>query len=164
MSLLEICQWIENTPSSIALRESIWVFPILETTHVIGLAFSVGTIFWFDLRLLGVGLRRYTVSETFSCVQPWMFGGFAMMMITGAILFWAHAVQAYESGYFRVKLVLLIMAGANIAAFHSSIDRHRVDWDDVPVPPLRARVAGAASLVLWFGIVAVGRLMAYTLQ
>jgi hypothetical protein len=164
MSLLEICQWIEATPSSIALRESIWVFPILETTHVIGLAFSVGTIFWFDLRLLGVGLRRYSVSETFDYLQPWMFGGFALMTITGAILFWAHAVQAYGSGYFRVKLVLLVLAGANIVTFHSTIDRHRVDWDDLSVPPLRARFAGAASLVLWFGIVAVGRLMAYTLQ
>ena len=161
--LLEICQWIENTPSSIALRESIWVFPILETTHVIGLAFSVGTVFWFDLRLLGLGLRRYSVSETFEYVKPWMFGGFALMMITGAVLFWAHAVDAYESGYFRVKLVLLVLAGANIVAFHSTMDRHRVAWDEQPFPPRRARFAGAASLVLWFGIVAVGRLMAYTL-
>ena len=163
MSLLEICHWIENTPSSIALRESIWVFPILETTHVIGLAFSVGTIFWFDVRLLGVGLRRYSVSETFDYVKPWMFGGFALMMITGVVLFWAHAVDAYESGYFRVKLALLVLAGANIVAFHSTIDRHRVSWDDLPVPPPRARFAGAVSLILWFGIVAVGRLMAYSL-
>ena len=163
MSLLEICQWIESTPSSIALRESIWVFPILETTHVLGLAFSVGTVCWFDLRLTGVALRRYSVSEAFDYVRPWMLAGFAVMMITGAILFWTHAVQAYGSGYFRVKLVLLVLAGANIAAFHTTVDRHRVDWDHLPVPPLRARVAGAASLVLWFGIVTVGRLMAYTL-
>jgi hypothetical protein len=163
MSLLEICQWIENTPSSVALRESIWMFPIFETTHVLGLAFSVGTIFWFDLRLIGAGLRRYSVSETFGYVRPWMFGGFALMMITGAILFWAHAVQAYGSGYFRVKLILLILAGANIAAFHLTIDKHRAAWDDLPIPPPRVRLAGAASLVLWFGIVAVGRLMAYTL-
>jgi uncharacterized protein DUF6644 len=163
MSLLEICQWIEQTPSSVALRESIWVFPILETTHVLGLAFSVGTIFWFDLRLLGAGLRRYSVSETFGYVRPWMFGGFALMMITGVVLLWAHAVQAYGSGYFRVKLILLVLAGANIAGFHLTIDRRRHEWDDLPVPPLRVRLAGAASLVLWFGIVAVGRLMAYTL-
>jgi hypothetical protein len=163
MSLLEICQWIENTPSSSALRESIWMFPILETTHVLGLAFSVGSIFWFDLRLLGAGLRRYSVSETFGYVWPWMLGGFALMMITGAILFWTHAVQAYSSGYFRAKLILLFLAGANIAAFHLTIDRGRAAWDDLPIPPLRVRLAGAASLVLWFGIVAVGRLMAYTL-
>jgi hypothetical protein len=163
MSLLEICQWIENTPSSVALRESIWMFPIFETTHVLGIAFSVGTIFWFDLRLLGAAMRRYSVSETFSYVRPWMFAGFVLMMMTGAVLFWAHAVQAYGSGYFRVKLVLLVLAAANIAAFHRTIDRRRAEWDDLPVPPLRVRFAGAASLVLWFGIVAVGRLMAYTL-
>ena len=140
------------------VRRLLLLVPIL-----LGLSLLVGTIFLFDLRLLGVGLRRYSVSETFDYVRPWMFGGFALMMVTGASLVWAHAVQAYGSGYFRVKLMLLVLAGANIAAFHSTIDRQRVDWDHLPVPPLRARVAGAASLVLWFGIVAVGRLMAYTL-
>jgi hypothetical protein len=163
MSLLEICQWIESTPSSTALRESLIVFPILETTHVLGLAFSVGTIFWFDLRLWGVGLRRYGISEMFGYVRPWMLAGFALMMITGAALFWSHAVQAYNSWYFLAKLILLIVAGANTALFHLTIDRHRAEWDHLPIPPLQARIAGAVSLLLWFVIVAVGRLMAYTL-
>ena len=162
MSLLEICQWIESTPSSTALRESLWVFPIIETTHVLGLAFSVGTIFWFDLRLLGAGMSRYTISETFGYVRPWMFAGFAVMMLTGVVLFWTHAVQAYGSGYFRVKLLLLLLAGANTVAFHLTIDRRRAEWDHLPVPPLQARIAGATSLVLWFGVVVVGRLMAYS--
>ena len=163
MSLLEICQWIESTPAASRSANPSGCFRSWKRRTCSGLAFSVGTVFWFDLRLLGVGLRRYSVSETFDYVRPWMLGGFALMMITGAILFWAHAVQAYGSGYFRVKLVLLVLAGANIAAFHTTIDRHRLDWDHLPIPPLRARFAGAASLVLWFGIVAVGRLMAYTL-
>jgi hypothetical protein len=128
---------------------------------VLGLAFSVGTVLWFDLRLVGLAMRRYRVSETFAYVQPWMIGGFVLMMMTGTMLLWAHPVQAYGSGYFRVKLVLLFLAAANISMFHLTVDRRRAAWDDLRVPPLRVRLAGAASLVLWFGIVAVGRLMAY---
>ncbi len=163
MSLFEICQWIENTPSSTALRESIWMFPIMESSHVLGLAFSVGTVVWFDLRLLGVAMRRYSVSETFAIVRPWMFTGFAIMMITGVFLFWSHALKCYGSNYFRIKLVLLVLAAVNIIVFHSTIDRRRAEWDNAPIPPLRARLAGFTSVLLWLAIVAAGRLMAYTL-
>jgi hypothetical protein len=150
MTLFEVCQWIENSPSSNALRESVWVFPIIESSHVLGLAFSVGTAVWFDLRLAGLSMRRYSVSETFGYVKTWMFGGFALMMITGVFLF-------------HIKLILLLLAGMNIVIFHWTIDRRRTDWDKAPIPPPQARFAGFASLVLWMSIVAVGRLMAYTL-
>lgn len=163
MSLFEVCQWIENTPSSTALRESIWMFPIIESSHVIGLAFSVGTVIWFDLRLLGASMRRYTVSETFDYVKAWMFGGFALMMVSGVFLFWSHALKCYGSTYFQIKLVLLALAGINILVFHSTIDRRRAEWDKAPIPPLQARLAGFMSLLLWMSVVAVGRLMAYTL-
>ena len=163
MTLFEVCQWIENSPSSNALRESVWVFPIIESSHVLGLAFSVGTAVWFDLRLAGLSMRRYSVSETFGYVKTWMFGGFALMMITGVFLFWSHALQCYGSTFFRIKLILLLLACINIVIFHWTIDRQRTDWDKAPIPPPQARFAGFASLVLWMSIVAVGRLMAYTL-
>jgi hypothetical protein len=163
MSLFEICQMIENSQSSTALRESVWMFPICESSHVLGLAFSVGTVLWFDLRLMGASMRRYSISETFDYVKPWMFTGFGLMMISGALLFWSHALQCYASGYFRIKLVLLILAGINVLVFHSTIDRRRAEWDKAPIPPMQARLTGLASVVLWLAIVAVGRLMAYTL-
>jgi hypothetical protein len=163
MPAIEIFQWIENTTSSTALRESIWVFPVVETLHVLGLAFSVGTVMWLDLRLMGVSMRNYTVTETFQFVKPWMVAGFALMMVTGVLLFWAHALRCYESVYFRIKIVLLVLAGLNLAVFHRAIDRRRAVWDAWPEPPIQARLAGLASLLLWLGIVAAGRLMAYTL-
>jgi uncharacterized protein DUF6644 len=163
MSLLDICTWIENTPSSTALRESIWMFPIVEGSHVLGLGLSVGTIVWFDLRLMGAAMKRYSVSQTFSFVKPWMFTGFAVMMVTGVLLFWSHALKCYNSNFFRLKLVLLLLAGINIVVFHSTIDRRRMEWDKSPLPPFQARLAGFSSLLLWLAIVAAGRLMAYTL-
>ena len=89
--------------------------------------------------------------------------GFTMMFMTGAMLFAAHAVDAYKSTYFRVKVGLLILGALNVAIFHSTIDQSRGQWDTAETPPLRARVAGALSLILWFGIIAAGRIMAYNL-
>src|SRR5436305_2085888 len=69
MSILEICDWIQNTPSSTAIRESLWVFPIIEGSHVLALGLSVGTVLWFDLRLMGLAMRQHTVSEAFDYAQ-----------------------------------------------------------------------------------------------
>jgi uncharacterized BrkB/YihY/UPF0761 family membrane protein len=70
-------------------------------------------------------------------------------MSTGAFLFWSHALKCYQSNFFRLKLILLVLAGINIIVFHSTIDRRRVEWDKSPVPPLQARLAGFSSLLLW---------------
>ncbi len=163
MSLLEICRFIYDTPSSTALRESLYVFPIVEGIHVLALSMSVGLVMWFDLRLAGMILRHQRVSTVFGLIRPWMLGGFGIMFITGGMLFWAHAVRCYESPFFRAKLVLLFMAGINVAVYHLTIDRRQSEWDKSPIPPLQARIAGVMSLILWAAVIMVGRTMAYFL-
>ena len=128
-----------------------------------GLAFSVGAVLWFDLRLLGLTMRGDSVSDVFRQVQPWMFLGFFVMFVTGALLFAARASDAYLSSYFRVKLGLLMLGAVNIVLFHTTIDRRRNEWDSAVQPPARARLAGGVSLVLWFAVIAAGRIMAYNL-
>jgi hypothetical protein len=161
MSLLEICRLLEQTTISTVVRES--AFPYVEGAHVLGLSVSVGTVMWFDLRLLGVAMRTRPVPEVFQDLKRWMFAGFAIMFFTGALLFAAHATKAYASGYFRAKLSLLILAGVNAAVYHLAIGRGQSEWAKTPVPPLAARAAGLVSLLLWFAVVAVGRLFAYYL-
>jgi hypothetical protein len=163
VSLYEICQWLQDSYYATTIRESVWVFPIVESSHVLALGLAIGTVLWFDLRLLGVGMRRHSVSETFDYIKPWMLTGFAIMMISGIILFYSHALRCYESTFFRIKVVLLFLAGGNILVYHTTVDRYRHEWDKAPIPPLQARVAGLVSIVMWTSIVVVGRLMAYTL-
>jgi hypothetical protein len=162
MSVLEICEWIQNTPSSTAIRESLWVFPIIEGSHVLALGLSVGTVLWFDLRLMGVAMRHHTVSEAFEHVRKWMLLGFTIMFVTGGLLFWSLAERCYVSGYFLLKLILLALAGINVAVYHFTIDRTRDQWGKAPMPPMAARLAGFISIVLWAGVIAAGRIMAYT--
>jgi hypothetical protein len=162
MSLLQWCQWLQNSSLGTSIRESGYTYPLIEGTHVLGLALSVGTIMWFDLRLIGWRMRRDTVSSVFDQVRPWMMTGFAIMFVSGALLFSARAEDAYNSTYFRIKAGLLVLGALNILIFHTTIDRDRGQWD-TGRPPLRARLAGLVSLVLWFGIIAAGRIMAYNL-
>ncbi len=163
MSLLTLCQFIENSAFGTGLRESAYAFPITETIHVLALSLAVGTIIWFDLRLVGIAFRQTPVSTVFHQIRPWMAIGFATMFVTGGLLFSAHAAQLYASIYFRIKVGLLLLAGVNVATFHLTIDRRRTDWDTQRIPPTQARVAGALSLALWVGIIAAGRFTAYTI-
>jgi len=162
VSLLELCQWIQDTQIGTGIRESIYVFPIIEGTHVLGLALSIGTVMWLDLRLLGIAMRRQSVSEVFGQLKPWMRIGFAVMFTTGGLLFWANAARCYPSTYFRIKIVLLLLSGVNVLVYHRTIDRRRSEWENGPIP-LQARLAGLLSLILWTGVIAAGRIMAYTL-
>jgi hypothetical protein len=163
LNLLEWCQWLEDTSWATAIRESGYLCPFIEGSHVMALAISVGAVLWFDLRLLGWTMRDDRVSDVFQQVRPWMLFGFAVMFVTGVLLFAARATDAYASLYFRLKLALLMLGGVNIVLFHTTIDRQREEWDAAGRPPARARLAGGVSLALWFGIIAVGRIMAYNL-
>jgi hypothetical protein len=161
MSIQAIFEYIDATQSSTALRESYYLFPVIEGTHVISLALSVGLVIWFDMRLAGWVLRDQPVSAVFRPIRPFMLTGFGIAMVTGGLLFWSLALRCYGSPFFWAKMAMLILAGTNIAVYHLTIDRRQSEWDTAPTPPLRARMAGIISLTLWIGIIAAGRLMAY---
>ena len=161
--LFEWCRWLENTEWATALSASGYAYPLVEGSHVMALALSVGAVVWFDLRLLGWTMRDDRVSDVFVQVRPWMFAGFAVMFVTGVLLFATRATDAFQSPFFRLKISLLVLGGLNVAVFHATVDRSRHQWDADRRPPLRARLAGGVSLALWFSIIAAGRIMAYNL-
>jgi hypothetical protein len=159
--ILSICQWLEKTPVAAVMRDSLWTFDITETIHTLGIILVAGTIMLVDLRLLGLGLRREPVSQVVSRIVPWTLSGFALMFLTGGWLFSAEASKLYRSPAFRIKMVLLSLAGLNALIFHLTIYRRAAEWDDTAVAPLRARLAGLVSLLLWIAIIAAGRSIAY---
>ena len=161
MTPVEMFKALEDTRIGEIVRES--AFPYLEGAHVLGLALSVGTVVWFDLRLIGVTMRSRSVTEVFQNLKGWMIAGFCLMFLTGALLFTAHAAKVYSNGYFRAKIALIVLAGVNTAIYHLTVDRRRAEWNDAAVPPLAARAAGLVSLVLWFSVIAAGRIFAYNL-
>ncbi len=161
MSLLPFCQWLADTPGSIALHESLFMYPLVESAHVLTLCLFLGMAIMFDLRLLGLTLIRVPITEMKKRLGPWMVAGFMVMVVTGVALFYAIPVRSYQSVFFRIKVVALALAGLNAWVFHTTIDRRVAEWDLAPKPPRAARRAGATSLVLWAIIVVAGRMIAY---
>ena len=161
MSPLGFCEWLANTPWSIAIHESRWAYSIIESVHVLSLCLFLGMAVMLDLRLLGVTMRRAAVSEVVRQLLPWTAAGFVLMVISGMLLFSAIPVRTFQNIFFRVKMVLLISAGLNVWVFHSTVYRKVAEWDLRPVPPRRARVAAGLSLAVWAGIVIAGRMIAY---
>jgi hypothetical protein len=156
-----MCQWIYSTRFSSSIRESVWVFPIIESIHVLSITVLVGTIAVFDLRILGVLMKREPVSVIARQVLPWTWAGFAVMFVSGLLLFIAEAGTNYYNLAFRIKLALLFLVGLNPLIFHTSVFRNVGDWELTEVVPLRARAAAVCSLVFWAGIIVAGRMIAY---
>jgi hypothetical protein len=157
MSLFEVCQWIQDTQVGTAIRESILVYPIILAVHVLALTVSVGTLMWFDLRLLGIKMRSQRVSEVYRGLMPTMLCGFLVMFATGGLLFWALAGKLYGNVYFRIKLCALLCAALNALVYHLTTERTIADWDAAPLPPLRARAAGLISMICWIVVIGAGR-------
>jgi hypothetical protein len=160
--LLQQCIALANSPVGTYIRESIWEFPVIEGIHVLSIAMSVGMIMWFDLRLMGLNMRNRRVSEVFRGVYWWMVGGFTAAIISGLLLFWAEADRAFPNIFARLKFIGLLFAGLNILYFHKRTQSNQSEWDDRPIPPLKARLAGFLSITWWVVVIAAGRLMAYT--
>lgn len=161
MSLLSFVQWLDQTPWSIALHESTWAYPIIESVHVLTLCLFVGMAIILDVRLLGLSFKRIAVSEVAEKLLPWTAAGFVVMVITGVLLFYGIPLRTYHNIFFRVKVAALILAGINVWIFHSGIFVTVKDWDRHAVPPLRAKLAGGISLFLWSVVVICGRFIAY---
>jgi Family of unknown function (DUF6644) len=160
MSLAEWCQWLEQTPTSTAIAESIWLFPLIEGSHILTLPLSVGMIMIFDLRLLGltlVGSRGATVMHD---MLRWSKFGFAVMFVTGGLLFMCHAGRAYENPFFRAKMIFLVMLGINAAVYQVVFYPKMPQWDAGRTPS-GAKFCALLSLIVWIGVIVCGRTMAY---
>jgi hypothetical protein len=159
--LLSLLQKLAETEWSVALHESLWVWPLVESTHVLTLALFAGTAMLFDLRLTGRALGSMPAATVYTRLLPWTRAGFVIMVATGLLLFYATPVRNYQNVFFRAKLILMALAGLNVWLFHRGIYRRIHEWGDAVRPPRAARLAGYASLVLWAGVIISGRLIAY---
>jgi hypothetical protein len=161
VSLLHVVEWLGHTTWSVELHESRYVFLLVLMIHVLTISVFVGTVVMIDLRLLGKAMTRVPVSQVVAPLMPWSELGFAVMVITGTLLFYAAPVARYENVFFRFKMAALALAVLNVWLFRRTVYPTVGDWDLDPVPPRRVRMMGAVSLALLAIIVTSGRMMAY---
>lgn len=152
---------MQDWPIVQSIGQSAYAFPLIDAAHILFQAFVVGAIAALDLRLLGVAFTGQRVSELTQRILPWTWAAFAGATVTGVVLFVLNVVRFVDNRAFAIKMVLMLLVGANMLAFHKGIYRTVGAWDMQSPPPVRARLAGALSLLLWIGVVFFGRYLWY---
>jgi len=161
MTLGEIAQTIQDIPFFTAIRESGMSYPIILSTHLTCIAVFGGLILMSDLRLLGVALTNVPVSEIIRRTRIWKWIGFCIMVTCGILLGGAKFFNYYDNPYFDVKMTLLIMVAVHAIVFRRSVYGNPEKLDGLKTMPREAKMAGLFSMVIWVGILSMGRWIAY---
>jgi hypothetical protein len=162
MDIAAILKWLEGTGLATRIRDSLFLFPFIESAHVIALALVFGTILVMDLRLLGIASSERPFNKVAADILKWTWVAFAMTGLTGALMFITNADVYFHNTYFRVKMLLLALSGVNMFAFELTARRSADQWNEAKRAPLSGRVVATLSLVLWIGIIFTGRLIGFT--
>jgi hypothetical protein len=162
--LQEFIAYFEDSGLADNIRENDLLFPLIESVHVLAISLVVGSIFVVDLRLLGLASIRRPVGRVIDGILPLTWSAFAVAVASGSLLFISNATKYLANGYFVAKLFLILAAGLNAVVFHFVSAKDLPKWENEPAPPLRARLAGGLSILLWVAVVACGRWIGFTMQ
>jgi hypothetical protein len=141
------------------IRDSLWIYPVANLVHLLGLVMLVGPIAALDLRLLGVGRHNITVPATSRFLTPFAVCGTLLLLPSGTMLFAADAASLAGSRLMQIKITLVILALANAVLFRLLWSRQLGSWDTAP--PTFGRLQAAASIGLWLSVGYCGRMIAY---
>ena len=154
---MEFLTSIEESAFAVAISESEFIFPVIETVHVLALALVFGSIAMLDLRMLGVSQRDKGVKELAEEMLPWTWGAFVIAAMSGLLMYVSGAAHYAENGPFLVKLGLLALAGVNMAYFHLTAYCTVDEWNHMLPTPSGAKIAGGLSLFIWTAVIFAGR-------
>ncbi len=161
LPLQSLFEWVDNLDSSWELRGSQYLWSWIVVTHVVSVTMFAGLIVMMDLRLLGVGNMRAPFSQVQRRLFPWQMVGLVLSVSSGLILLYAQPMQYYANIFFWMKMVMMVVAGANALVFHYLTYETVAAWDTSGTPPFGAKLAGVVSIVLWAGVIVSGRLIPY---
>lgn len=164
MSIPTLLAWLEASPWAVAIKTSGYLFPLIESMHVIGLTMVFGTIAIVDLRLLGFASARRPFRKIASDVLKWTWAAFALSAVTGLLMFITNANAYYHNTFFRVKMLLLALSALNMLVFELTTAKSVQAWENDLLPPLPGRAAAACSLLLWTGVIFCGRWIGFTIS
>ena len=162
MDIAGILSSLQSSALATRIRESLLLFPMLESFHVIGLTMVFGTIAIIDLRLLGLASTHRPFTRIANEILKWTWAAFGLTVITGALMFTTNAGVYFHNFYFRSKMLLLLLAGINMLVFELTAGRSVEQWDKDRSAPLSGKTMAALSIVLWISIIFLGRWIGFT--
>lgn len=155
--MLDFFAALQYSPLLVEMRSSPWLFPMIASVHLLGLAMLGGAVLIVDLRLLGFGLTRRRVAEIGHDAEPWLFASLLILVPTGLLLFMCFATKYYYLTAFWVKVACLLLA----LMFTFSVRRRVVMADDGNANTLRDKLIASTSLSLWATVALAGRLIGF---
>jgi hypothetical protein len=161
MSLLEFCQWVQSTDFFTALRGSWYVYPSIMSLHLAAIAISGGLILVTDLRLLGVALSKYAVSDVVNGLRWPKRVGFVVVATCGILMLGSKAEEYYYNAFVWAKLSLLALVAVHALVFRPGVYNTAAALDSATEMPVRAKTAAALSMLLWISIACMGRGIGY---
>lgn len=162
MDIAGLLASLEASRLATLIRQSLLLFPLIESVHVLGLTMVFGTILIIDLRLLGLASLRRPFTAVAADVLKWTWLAFAVAATTGALMFITSPATYYYNGFFRAKMAMLVLAGINTLAFELTARRSVDRWDRNAAAPAAGRIVAAFSLVIWIGVIVLGRMVGFT--
>ena len=156
MSLLPLFRWFDATLISQIIRNSTYIFPVVEVFHLLGITLLLGTVTVVDMRILGFGLRRQSVSGLASALAPWSVGAALLTIVTGVLLFLPEAMKCYSNEAFPYKMWFLL--GGIILYF---LTQRKITSPESRVSPGMMKVIAVLSMILWYGVAIAGRAIAF---
>lgn len=156
--LLPFFEWCEQLWLGQAIIGSNWLFPVIESVHLLGLSVLGGAILVVDMRLLGLGLKNHPVIELARDARPWLIGALVVMFATGIPLFLSEPIKLYYSQPFWNKMAALALG----LVFTFTIRARVTETESVRNTARRQAVVGALSLALWFTVAASGRWIGFS--
>jgi hypothetical protein len=150
-------QWCYYSKDYAFIRDSKYAIPLLQSLHLAGLTLLLGTTVILNVRLLSLGFRKLPLPLLAEQLWPWSKVGLILTICTGILVFLPDPTRYAQSGPFRLKMCLLLLA----LAFQFTIFRNTIRRNPESRPPIRNVAVAAVSLLLWFGVGWSGRAIAF---
>jgi hypothetical protein len=162
--LTGLLETLQAIPLAVFIHKTPWAFTTVELVHVFAISLVIVTIAIVDLRLLGLASTGRPFTELSRLVLPWTWAAFALAVIAGSLLFISQATAYFTNTMFRIKMIIIVLAGINMLIFELITARGAKEWEFESVPPAAARLAGGISLACWVLVVVFGRWTGFTVM
>jgi len=158
MDLLPFFQWCYTTPVGEGIRNSTWMFPVIEAVHLLGFGLTLGAVLLVDLRLLGVGLSRQPAAQLWAGARPWMLGSLTLMFASGIPLVLSESMKCYYSTAFWIKMTALFL----VIVFTFTIVSRVTQTSPAADRPRVRQLTAFTSMGLWFLVAWGGRWIGFS--
>ena len=163
MDIRPYLESLQKSDVALGIRDSLYWFPTLEALHVVALSLVFGTILIVDLRVLGVASTKRIFRRVSGDALKWTWLAFAAAILTGGLMFTSNAVVYFENTAFRIKMLLIVLAGLNMLLFHFT-EGDSSGWHRHMSVPRLSKVCAIVSLILWIGVIGTGRTIGFTIR